>query len=584
MDPQQQQAGQTIPIIAPDGTVGDVPATRAHDAIAAGGKLGIDLLSPDGKLGTVPADRVHDAIRAGAQLAPPKLTVGAPSSTSVRPDGYEATPDEQTTEGNAAAIARRQQENPIITAAGHVAIGAGKSAAQTLAPGPNTARAIQNATGANVPTTISPELQTHGTAENVGAGLEGVGEFILGDEALKGLSLAERAGLLTKVAKLAESHPIIARALGVGMNAIRTGTVGGIQGLAHGESLPEAATTGAVAGGTGAALETAVEGVKAITPTVKEIAGAKIPVRGSQDSRVAGIAEKGAPVGKLQQFDVENTQPASKEALSNISTDVKNAAIERTPARATDAATQLRSAATKSKNLAEAADSIREQSKPVFEKLDELTKDREMTFSELQQQERGAYRRGDVKAAKEARAAQEGILNDFQDQFEPKEFQTARDNWRQASALDDVHDTLNSKSVVQPTPVKLRPVGKPDPGIINGKNFAKEILQLTGEGTLQKAGLTPEHIQNLQDLGTLLEKSSVKEPDLLLKAAKLLGPVPVVSHMASPVLGQIMTNPKAASVVLTVAKELAKVGTAASAQSLRAILQGAKPALSNDQQ
>ena len=104
--------------------------------------------------------------------------------------------------------------------------------------------------------------------------VEGVGEFILGDEALKGLSLAERAGLLTRVAKLAESHPVIAKALQVGMNAVRTGAVGTVQGLAHGESLPEAATTGAVTGATSGAIEGTTGAVKdlakALTPAVSD--------------------------------------------------------------------------------------------------------------------------------------------------------------------------------------------------------------------------------------------------------------------------------------------------------------------------
>lgn len=50
---------------------------------------------------------------------------------------------------------------------------------------------------------------TKNTAQEVGSGVEGLAEFVLGDEAVKGLSLAERAGLLQKVAKVAESHPAI---------------------------------------------------------------------------------------------------------------------------------------------------------------------------------------------------------------------------------------------------------------------------------------------------------------------------------------------------------------------------------------
>jgi hypothetical protein len=52
-------------MFSPDGTLGDVPHDRVKDALAAGGKMGLDMIAPDGTPGVVPIDRVHDAIRAG---------------------------------------------------------------------------------------------------------------------------------------------------------------------------------------------------------------------------------------------------------------------------------------------------------------------------------------------------------------------------------------------------------------------------------------------------------------------------------------------------------------------------------------
>src|SRR5207248_4125576 len=66
------------------------------------------------------------------------------------------------------------------------------------------------------------------------------------------------------VGKLLESSPKFAKAVEIGANAIRQGTVGGTQTLAHGGTAGEALTSGAVVGGTGLALEGAGQGIKAI--------------------------------------------------------------------------------------------------------------------------------------------------------------------------------------------------------------------------------------------------------------------------------------------------------------------------------
>src|ERR1051326_2508083 len=78
------------------------------------------------------------------------------------------------------------------------------------------------------------------TAQKIGVAGEGIAEFFLMDEGLKALSVAERLGLAAKVAKLAESHPAVAKLIGLGLNAVRTGSVGTAQGLAHGETAGQA--------------------------------------------------------------------------------------------------------------------------------------------------------------------------------------------------------------------------------------------------------------------------------------------------------------------------------------------------------
>ena len=134
-----------------------------------------------------------------------------------------------------------------------VALGVVKGAGQTA----NTVSKVLNkipfvgeylAPKAGIAATEQMEQQ-HTLGEKIGGGLEGIGEFFLGDEALKGLSLAERAGLLAKVSKLAESNPIIAKIVSHGLNAVRGGVTTGVQQMAHGATPTQALETGATAAG-----------------------------------------------------------------------------------------------------------------------------------------------------------------------------------------------------------------------------------------------------------------------------------------------------------------------------------------------
>lgn len=112
------------------------------------------------------------------------------------------------------------------------------------------------------------DYQQHGVAQNLGGGLESIGEFLAGDEVLKGLTVAKRLGLASKVAELAENSPRLKAALEVGMDAMRQGTVGGAQTLAHGGTAGEAAGVGAFTGTVSAAAGGLGMGMKAIYDAV----------------------------------------------------------------------------------------------------------------------------------------------------------------------------------------------------------------------------------------------------------------------------------------------------------------------------
>ena len=140
------------------------------------------------------------------------------------------------------------------------------------------------------------------TATNVeqklGYAGETLTEFMLGDEALKGLSQADKLGTVSKFMKIAEgsprllqalrtgadvekvgadaglspeaiqfvrSNPTLAKFLNIGMNAARTGATQGTQTLVRsGGDVKQAATDAALTAGTGAVLGTVAHGVAGV--------------------------------------------------------------------------------------------------------------------------------------------------------------------------------------------------------------------------------------------------------------------------------------------------------------------------------
>ena len=127
-------------------------------------------------------------------------------------------------------------------------------------------------------------------AGQVGGGVgEGVLEFVLGDEALKGLSIADKIGIASKIEKVAKESPYIGALLRHGVTAARNGTVGTAEALAKGATLPEAlksgAETGLISGTLGAAGELAET-----APTTTERAAA----RTAQTGTAAAVAGTGA--------------------------------------------------------------------------------------------------------------------------------------------------------------------------------------------------------------------------------------------------------------------------------------------------
>jgi len=494
-----------VPVIAPDGSTGTVPQDQLGAAIKAGGKVGVRMLAPDGTPGTIPVDRVHDAIKAGGQLAPPKLTVGGPSSqpmqtmdqriqlpgqpggTGAPPSVYQATAPDSTPEGNAARVAQFESEHPVIATMAHVDAGAVKSLGQTLAPGPQTAQRIQNATGVSVPSTASPDLQTQGTAEGVGAGGEGLLEFVMGDAALKGISLAEKLGLAKKLADLAEESPVAARLLRAGIAATRGGVVSGAQSYAHDPSAASAATGAAFGAGGELTGEAAKLGISKLIPrTMGAIdAAAKEAVEEATSQRQTAAREIGniatRTTGDITGNvipDADNFRDASDEIrktfnptydkIREATGGVLNKSTGRYSANAFDDATQ---------QIARAKKVIFSPSPASTQALKDAEKELAQGESKLQQ----------------LFDSNEGSKSDLQ---------AAKTAWRKAATLDDLHNYID-KAFAEPSSVRQLSGNAAE---VDPKKFvraANKAIDSLGTAKLTDA-MGPENFRDLQTLRSQL--------------------------------------------------------------------------------
>ena len=193
------------------------------------------------------------------------LDVAARHLRSVNPDQSAQQP-EGVLEGLATGIGKGSAQT----------MGTVAQAAEKYIPGASHIPGVSAVAEAARTTDMTP----HGTAEQVGNIGENILEFISADTALKGLSVAERFGIASRIAKFAETSPTIAKALDIGMTAIRQGVVGGAQTLAKGGTPTQAAesagVTTAVSAGFGALGAGAGAIYRAITAQSPEaIAAAK---------------------------------------------------------------------------------------------------------------------------------------------------------------------------------------------------------------------------------------------------------------------------------------------------------------------
>lgn len=417
-------------------------------------------------------------------------------------------------------------------AAGDVATGVVKGAGDTVSTVENAASHIlpENTGGRFMRNQSQLEDQfadTHGnTAQQVGKGAENIGEFFLGDEALKGLSFAEKAGVLKQMADLAEKHPAIAALIKRGL---RTGAVTGAVTLAKGGTPTQAAVgagTGAVAGG---AADLAMTGAGKVVDAAKDAFTTRQIqplVRASVDKFLAGI-EKAAnfvepeaeETGELGGAPAEVKPPAtSYRAKAN---ELGQKFID----RATDTMKQLDTAT--GKHWQSYAQNLQDAERALNEHLSDASSETNVA------QEHKLVR--DVEIAKEnmatanAKARAAGISQQAVDQ--------ANADFRQGNALKDFQKGLTrASSGINPDSTVDAATRAQSPEMINPKSLndhvdrmAHQTSKYGSESRLLQAAGGDENLADKFTADTVL--NNLKHAKILAKQQYLKYAVPAAAAL-----------------------------------------------------
>jgi hypothetical protein len=291
------------------------------------GPKGDTVKVPYSKVGTI----AHDQ---GYQLTGGTTWYGAPSGENARYlKDYAADP--KTTADT------KQFAQDVQDPGQGLVIGGARGAALTAAGLAHIARKVTGTTGSTTNAEKSAQAFGEGGdtgAEEAGKFIESAGEFMMGDEALKGLSYVDKLKQVLPALKILEKSPPLAKAMAA---AIQQGTVGGAQALVKtGGDVGTAAETGVATGAFGGILSAATEGAAGFlakrAPAAETIAGETVP---SLSSQRAGTGARGdvtnaetPKVAAAQQAAAPKVfrnvaQRATKQALDEANTGRVNPTI-----------------------------------------------------------------------------------------------------------------------------------------------------------------------------------------------------------------------------------------------------------------
>lgn len=342
--------------------------------------------------------------------------------------------------------------------------------------------------------------------QQVGSVGESIAEFFLGDEALQALPIAKRLKMATEAAEFADSHPVIAKIMGHGIQAIRGGAVTTGQQLAHGASPSDALKTGAEATALGTGVGAAIEGAGALKNAVSESA-AQAPLQ-------AGIRQT---AGRVAQ-EAEVVAPKTPSMY---------------------------------KTVEEVGDNVLDKAKDLYQTLDEATGGKVQRFRDrldnIRQQLNGltgteedaAKEASLLKAQKETEEAmQEAFAEAKTKGVDPDTLKQADQIFKQSQALYDLDTAVQRSTSGKPAGVGTKGL----PETVDPKKLAPRVTALWKSDRLQQA-LGEEHATDLMDYvgeAAKHQQTAIKIKGFLKMAGiatGLLGGGTVVGHVVHA-LGQ----------------------------------------------
>jgi len=294
---------------------------------------------------------------------------------------------------------------------------------------------------------------SHGGFQTTGQIGEAVGEFLLGDEALKSLSLSERLARTARVAKVLESHPLAAKAFQIGVNALRQGTVQGISSGVKDASLSSAGNQGVLGAGLTAGFGVAGETVNAIRNALDTTAMQK-PLQDGIRSLLSDVADK-AGVTKP-------TAPSIRDAAAQVAEGVK--------AKASGLYQTL-------DNLSGGqAQRYREAAKNVADKLSEIIGLDDEKEAEL------------LKRQTEIEKAHQAMMDKLAKQgVDPDTLARADAAWKHQSALTDLSNAIRQSTNGLRPELANGVKGATTPETVNPKVLFTKVNRLADRGRLAQA-------------------------------------------------------------------------------------------------
>lgn len=410
---------------------------------------------------------------APAATAPGSPAPAQASSTQQSPAVYkdnEPTPFDLATQPKAQAPPQKQGVGGLLE---DVAKGIGEGALQT---GGTIAKAADSGLKAvsngrvgiysnddlkNLDTLSTPS----NTGQKVGVGIEGLAEFFAGEGAVGSASKA--LGLASKVTKLAEESPTVAKLVQAGLSVLKSSGVSAGQSAAHGQS----AVTGALAGAAGGAL---AEGLGATARTIGSVS------RGAQaDALVAKGESLAGKVTGIAQGAAEKSGVTDASKISSLD------------------------------SLHDAAQAIRDQHSPTFDALRQSSQLPsggnmfDVLNERIKDNKRVVWKSESVQAVADAKqqiARDQSSLDDlFQSSGIPSsQLQAAKSAWRASSTLDRLHGAID-RAYTESGTVRAGSSSIPNANPIKFVTQANRIIEKEGRASLTQA-LGKENADNLIQL------------------------------------------------------------------------------------